>query len=77
MAAWRKWMVQSAVRTYLRDHQGGAHCARCLATALRFGYEPIRAALDVLAARQPFSVGPCACGATGLSYGWSSAGRGG
>ena len=67
MADWINWRIESAVRTYLRDHQN-AHCARCLATALRLNYEAVRGALDVLAPRQLFSRGPCACGATGLSY---------
>jgi hypothetical protein len=70
-------MIESRVRQWLREHQGVAHCARCLATALRLDDESIRAAMDDLAPRQPFSRGPCACGETGLSYGWSSAGPGG
>jgi hypothetical protein len=63
-------MIQSKVRQYLRDQQGRAQCARCMAAALRLDYESVRDAMDELAPRQPFSRGPCACGAVGLSYGW-------
>jgi hypothetical protein len=64
-------VVESSVRQWLRDHQGSAHCATCIAKAL--AYEQVhlvRAALDALAPRPIFSEGPCACGATGLRYGW-------
>jgi threonine dehydratase len=67
-------MIESRVRQWLREHQGAAYCARCVATALLLDDESVRAAMDDLAPRQPLSLGPCACGATGLSYGWSSTG---
>jgi hypothetical protein len=64
-------MIESKVRQHLRGQQGGAQCARCVATALHMNYESIRAAMNYLAPRQSFSRGPWVCGARGLSYGWS------
>jgi hypothetical protein len=63
--------IESQVRQWLREHQGAAHCARCVANGLVLDYPAVQAALDELAPRRPFSRGPCACGATGLSYGWA------
>src|SRR5882672_11976624 len=40
-------------------------------------YVSVEAAMDELAPRRHFSRGPCACGATGLSYGWSPTGPSG
>jgi hypothetical protein len=63
-------VLESSVRQWLRDHQGSAHCAACIARAL--ADEPVhlvRAALDDLAPRPIFSAGLCACGAPGLRYG--------
>jgi hypothetical protein len=62
--------LESTVRQWLRDHQGVAYCATCIAKDLGQDVHLVRAALDVLAPRQIFSAGPCACGATGLRYGW-------
>jgi hypothetical protein len=63
--------LESTVRQWLRNHQGGAYCATCIARELAHeDVRLVRAALDDLAGRQIFSVGPCACGATGLRYGW-------
>jgi hypothetical protein len=49
-------------------------CAECIARDLQREAELIQAAMDVLATRPIFSVGPCGCGRGGLSYG-RSAGR--
>jgi hypothetical protein len=65
-------MVESQVRQWLREHQGSATCAHCVGNALLLHHAAVQAAMDELAPRHPFSRGPCACGATGLSYGWSS-----
>jgi hypothetical protein len=65
-------LIESQVRQWLREHQGAAHCARCVATGLILDYAAVQAAMDDLVLRRPFSRGPCACGATGLSYGWSA-----
>lgn len=63
-------VIESMVRQWLRDHQGRAHCARCIANELAEpDVELIRAALDALAPRPIFSAGTCTCGATGLRYG--------
>jgi len=62
-------VIESEVRQWLRDHQGQAHCARCLAQDLQREPHLIQAAIDVLATRQIFSAGPCRCGKGGLSYG--------
>jgi hypothetical protein len=61
--------IESEVRQWLRDHQGHAHCDRCIAGDLQQEPELIRAAMDVLATSQVFSAGPCGCGKWGLSYG--------
>jgi len=64
-------VLESSVRQWLRDHQGTAHCATCIAKALAYEHvHLVQAALDDLAPRQIFSAGPCACGAPGLRYGW-------
>ena len=64
-------VVESSVRQWLRDHQGSADCATCIAKALAYEHvHLVRAALDDLAPRPIFSEGPCACGVTGLRYGW-------
>jgi hypothetical protein len=39
-------------------------------TARQLDVALVQAAMDELAPRQIFSAGPCACGATGLRYGW-------
>jgi len=63
-------VLESSVRQWLRDHQGSAHCATCIAKALAYEHvDRVRAALDDLAPRPIFSGGPCACGAPGLRYG--------
>ena len=64
-------MTASRVREWLRDHQGSAHCARCVARDLGLDVGLARAAIDELSPRQAFSRGLCACGATGLCYGWA------
>src|ERR1700730_7576598 len=64
-------LIESQVRQWLREHQGAAQCARCLAIGLNLDYAVVQAAMDDLAPRRPFARGPCACGATGLSYGWA------
>lgn len=69
-------VVESQVRQWLRDHQGQAHCARCIARDLQREAQSIQAAMDVLATRQIFSAGPCRCGKGGLSYGWPVKGLG-
>lgn len=65
-------VIESEVRQWLRDHQGHAHCARCIARDLHQEPQLIQDAMDVLATRQIFSAGPCACGRGGLSYGRSA-----
>jgi hypothetical protein len=62
-------VIESEVRQWLRDHQGHAHCAACIARDLQREPQPIQAAMDVLAIRQIFSAGPCGCGRGGLCYG--------
>jgi len=69
-------MIESHVRQWLREHEGAAHCARCVANELALDYAAVQAAMDELAPRRLFSRGPCACGATGLCYGWSPTGPG-
>ena len=64
-------MTESRVREWLRDHQGSAHCARCVARDLGFDVGLARATIDELSPKQAFSRGLCACGATGLCYGWA------
>jgi len=63
-------VIESEVRQWLRDHQGHAHCGRCIARDLHQEPQLIQAAMDVLATRQIFSAGPCGCGNGGLCYGW-------
>ncbi len=67
-------IIESRVRGWLRDHQGSAHCARCVARDLHIDVALARAAMDDLSTRQTFSRGPCTCGMMGLAYGWSSGG---
>lgn len=62
-------VVESMVRQWLREHQGSAHCARCIARDLAVELALVKLAMDELAPRQIFSRGPCACGEEGLSYG--------
>ena len=64
-------VIESEVRQWLRDHQGHAHCAQCIARDLHQEPQLVQDAMDVLATRQIFSVGSCGCGRDGLSYGWS------
>lgn len=64
-------MTESRVREWLRDHQASAHCARCIARDLLLDVGLARAAMDELATRKVFSRGPCACGVSGLCYGWA------
>jgi hypothetical protein len=68
-------VIESTVRQWLRDHEGQAHCAACVARDLNLEVDIVRAAMEALAPRQIFSSGPCVCGATGLCYG-SSGGSG-
>lgn len=68
-----RWTTESVVRQWFREHPG-AHCAACVARDLKLDVGAVRAAMDELAPKQIFSLGPCACGATGLSFGWSSPG---
>ena len=63
-------MTESRVREWLRDHQGSAHCAGCVARDLGVDVGVARATIDELSPRHAFSRGLCACGATGLCYGW-------
>ena len=67
-------VVESEVRQWLREHHGDAYCARCIARNLQRESQLIQAAVDVLATRQIFSAGLCACGAMGLAYGGSAGG---
>ncbi len=64
-------VIETEVRQWLRDHQGRAFCARCVARELPADAPLIRAALEVLATRRICFRGPCACETVGLSYGWS------
>jgi hypothetical protein len=64
-------VIESEGRQWLRDHQGRAFCARCVARELPADAPLIRAALEGLATRQICSCGPCACETVGLSCGWS------
>jgi hypothetical protein len=63
-------ITESAVRQWLRDHEGQAHCAGCIARDLQLSGAVVRVAMDDLAPRQIFARGLCKCGAAGLSYGW-------
>jgi hypothetical protein len=63
-------MTESRVREWLRDRQGSAHCARCIARDLGLDVGLAGATIDELATRKVFSRGPCACGGIGLCYGW-------
>jgi len=47
------------------------HCARCVARDLGLDVGLARATIDELSPKQAFSRGLCACGATGLCYGWA------
>jgi hypothetical protein len=67
-------IIESMVRGWLRDHQGSAHCARCVARDLHIYVALAQAAMDDLSTRQVFSRGLCACGAIGLAYGRSAGG---
>jgi hypothetical protein len=67
-------IIESRVREWLRDHQGSAYCARCVARDLHIDVALAQAAMDDLGTRQIFSRGPCACGRMGLAYGWSTGG---
>jgi hypothetical protein len=63
-------VLESTVRQWLRDHQGQAYCARCIAKDLgEPDPEVVREVMDTLAPRPIFSGGRCACGAAGLQYG--------
>jgi hypothetical protein len=62
----------SVVREWFRERPGDAYCTACVARDLKLDVGAVRAAMDDLAPRQVFSLGPCGCGATGLRYGWSS-----
>jgi hypothetical protein len=67
-------VIESTVRQWLRDHEGQAHCAGCIARDLQLPGAVVGVAMDDLAPRQVFSRGLCSCGATGLRYGWSLGG---
>lgn len=62
----------SVVREWFRERPGTAYCAACVARDLGLDVGVVGGAMDDLAPKQIFSRGPCACGATGLCYGWSS-----
>lgn len=63
-------VLESTVRQWLRDHQGQAYCARCVAKDLgEPDPEVVRDVMDTLAPRPIFSPGRCACGSLGLQYG--------
>jgi len=47
-------VIESEVRQWLRDHQGHAHCAGCIARDLQQEPQSIQIAMD---ARQIFSAG--------------------
>ena len=64
-------MTESRVREWLRDHQGSAYCASCVARNLGLDVGLARATIDELSPRQAFARGLCACWATGLCYGWA------
>jgi len=65
-------MIESMVRQWLREHQGSAHCARCVAKDLAVEVALVQVAMDDLAPRPIFSRGSCGCGEAGLMiYGWS------
>jgi len=64
-------MTESRVREWLRGHQGSAYCASCVARNLGLDVGLARATIDELSPRQAFARGLCACGATGLCYGWA------
>ena len=66
-----RWATESVVRDWFREHPGG-HCSACVARDLKLDVGAVRAVMDELAPRQIFSRGPCACGTTGLCYGWSA-----
>jgi len=67
-------VTESAVRQWLRDHEGQVHCASCIARDLQLQVAVVGAAMDDLAPRPIFSRGLCKCGAAGLSYGASPGG---
>jgi hypothetical protein len=69
-------VTESAVRQWLRDHEGQAHCAACVARDLQLQVALVRAAMDALEPRQIFARGPCACGEAGLRYGLPGGPRG-
>jgi hypothetical protein len=63
-------VLESTVRQWLRDHQGQAYCARCIAKDLgEPDPEVVQTVMDTLAPRPIFSAGRCACGSPGLQYG--------
>ena len=63
-------VLESTVRQWLRDHQGQAYCARCIAKDLgEPDPEVVREVMETLAPRPVFSAGRCACGSAGLQYG--------
>ena len=62
-------MTESMVRQWLREHQGSAHCGRCVARGLAVELSLVKGAMDELAPRPVFSQGRCACGEAGLCYG--------
>src|SRR5258705_8667183 len=39
-------LIESQVRQWLREHPGGAHCARCVATGLILDDVAVQAAMD-------------------------------
>ena len=63
-------VMERLVRQRLREKKGQVYCALCLAKDLQQDPAKVQTALDELAPRQVFSVGPCPCGRTGLTYRW-------
>jgi hypothetical protein len=68
-------LTASAVRQWLRDHEGVAFCAQCIATSNRraMGTLAIATEVDHLPRRSAtFLPGRCRCGAVGVRYHRSS-----
>jgi hypothetical protein len=67
-------MIESMVRQRLREKNGQVYCADCLAKDLEQDPTEVKAAMDVLTARQTFAGGLCPCGKTGLMLRWEGLG---
>jgi hypothetical protein len=46
-------ITESAVRQWLREHQGSAHCPGCVTKALTLDHDAVRAAMEELAPVNP------------------------